>query len=477
MTERSEAALDRLREVHSADGLLRYFIDELGWPVEDEAYLEEEHVEDLTFDWDLEELGVPRHSKLRIERIRQVRPFTIDQPWGIFFVDLAGPRLLITHLRAVLQALISRRRAAGTGDRRAWDLDDLIFVVTTGAGDAVELHLLIFFDVRGKAEFRCLSWRPADSTLRLRRLATELLPQLAWPDDEENVEGWKETWRAPFTLRPGQVIGSAARLADRMARTAQDLRDQIREALESEHGQGPFSELMSDIRKQLVADVDNARFSDMCAQTLVYGLLGSRVTDPDGFGATPVLSVIPLSNPFLSDLFDRIHGGASQLDLGGSGLDHLIADLRVTNVEAILDDFGSTAKGGDPVIHFYEEFLKQYDSKMRADAGAFYTPEPVVEFMVRGVDEILKTRFGLRTGIADSATWEEVAERNGFEVPDGVNSDKPFVSMVDPAAGTGTFLVHWLRQAKKSFTEAPPPEGIGVSILAKAFSHQCMPSN
>ena len=86
------------------------------------------------------------------------------------------------------------------------------------------------------------------------------------------------------------------------------------------------------------------------------------------------------------------------LDLPGSGLPQLVADLRVTNVEAILDQFGSTAKGGDPVIHFYEEFLKRYDAKMRADAGAFYTPRPVVGFMVRMVDEVLRTRFSLPLG-------------------------------------------------------------------------------
>ena len=120
-------------------------------------------------------------------------------------------------------------------------------------------------------------------------------------------------------MRPGQVIDSAARLADRMSRTARDLRDQITEAIGAEDGEGPFSELMDDIRRQLVADVDADRFADMCAQTLVYGLLGSRVTDPDGFGATPALSTIPLSNPFLSSLFERIHGEATELDLEGSG--------------------------------------------------------------------------------------------------------------------------------------------------------------
>ena len=216
MTARSAAALDRLREVRTADDLLRYFIDELDWPLDDEATLEDE---DLTFDFDLEELGVPRRIRNPIQRVRQVRPFTPNQPWGIFFVELAGPRLLITQLRGILATLIRRRRAQNT-DRRSWDLNDLMFIVTTGAAEATELHLLVFYKVDGKIEFRCLSWRPADSTLRLRRLAEELLPQLTWPWDERDAEAWRSTWRSPFTLRPGETIGSAARLADRMARTA-----------------------------------------------------------------------------------------------------------------------------------------------------------------------------------------------------------------------------------------------------------------
>ena len=170
------------------------------------------------------------------------------------------------------------------------------------------------------------------------------------------------------------------------------------------------------------------------------------------------MSAIPLSNTFLSTFFEQVHGQATELDLKGSGLEQLIADLRETNVEAILDDFGATAKGGDPVIHFYEEFLKKYDGRMRADAGAFYTPEPVVEFMVRGVDEVLRTWFGLEAGIADDATWQDVAENVGFEVPAGVDPEKPFISVIDPATGTGTFLVHWLRQAKRSFERAHPGE-------------------
>ena len=109
----------------------------------------------------------------------------------------------------------------------------------------------------------------------------------------------------------------------------------------------------------------------MCAQTLVYGTLSSRVTSPEDFGSSPIFSAVPLGNPFLEAFFEEVHDQAVELDLAGSDLPQLSADLRKTNVEHILDQFGSTAKGGDPVIHFYEEFLKKYDSKMRADAGSF----------------------------------------------------------------------------------------------------------
>ena len=477
MTPGPEAAAERLRDIRTWPHLLGYFIDELGWPLGDESLVEDDDLEDITYDWDLTDLGI-RDPNPPIERVRQLRPFTPDQPWGIFFIEMTGRRLLRGKLRQILARLVERKRALRTGDLRSWDLADLLFVVMTGSGDSIDFNLLVFYKDAGKVEFRYLQWGPGSSYRHLRRLSDELLPQMVWPDDETDTAAWRSAWRNPFTLRPGEVIASADRLADRMACTARDLRDQIGEALKCEDDEGPFSELMRDVREQLVADVDGDRFADMCAQTLVYGLLGSRVSDPDGFGATPVLSVIPLSNPFLSAFFERVYGEAAALDLEGSGLDHLAADLRVTPVEAILDQFGSTVKGGDPVIHFYEVFLKKYDRKIRADAGAFYTPRPVVDFMVRGVDELLRSQFGLRMGIADNATWEQVAERIGFDVPEEVDSDRPFVSMIDPATGTGTYLVNWLHQAKRSFTEASPDESwrahLGDTVLPSMHAFENM---
>ena len=436
-----------LRDVRSLEDLLGFLEDELDWP------LNGIELEDVSYEYTPAELGIPEERMPNLNSLRRLRPLAADQPWGVVFAEFAGPRLPITPLRRLLQALVNRKRAGAGADRQTWDLNDLLFFVTTGDGEAVEIHLLAFFDAgEPSPEIRSLPWRPSQSPdLHLDRLANELLPGLEWPANPSDIGAWRGRWRDAFKLRYGEAIRSADRLAETMAATAVEIREQVTAALNSEQGSGPFTELLEEVRRQLVADADEVRFADMCAQTLVYGVLSSRVTDPIGFGASPALSSVPLANDFLSSFFEQVHDHAVALDLEGSGLEQLVADLRETNVEAILDQFGSTAKGGDPVIHFYEEFLTSYDRQLRADAGAFYTPQPVVEFIVRGVDELLRTSFGLDLGIADGSSWAEVANRVGFDVPAGVKPSSPFVSMIDPATGTGTFLVEWLRRAKISF--------------------------
>ena len=449
---------DALRGLRTFMEVFRYLVDVRGWPL-DADHIEDEDLDDVTYDWDADDLGLPASALRDLRELRQMRPLTVGQPWGVFFLEFGGERLPKVQIRSVLRALVTKKRmSAAAASRRTWGLDDLLFIVFTGSGDSIEVHFVVFRGADAQtAEFRELSWQPVHEARRvLQFLAEERLPCLDWPDEESNIESWRARWRSGLTP-VGQAISDSARLADRMARTARDLRTQIKEALRCEEDSGPFTTLMGEIRTQLVSDVDAASFADMCAQTLVYGVLTSRMINED-FVTSPVFSTVPLANPFLEKFFKRVHARATSLDLPGSDLDNLIADLQKTDVKAILARFGSTAKGGDPVIHFYEEFLKKYDSKMRADAGAFYTPQPAVEFMVRAVDEVLRTRFGLPLGIADATPWSEVAERNGFQVPEGVDADKPFVSMVDPATGTGTFLVEWLRQARRSFEQAGASE-------------------
>lgn len=437
-------APDRLRDVRTLDDVVELLADELDWPIAPDD------LEDALFDYEPEDVGVPAEQVPRLRSLRQLRPLTARQPWGIFFVELSGPRLPITPLRRLLSGLVTRKRASG---QRTWALDDLLFFTATESGGGVELHLLAFFERDDRQpEIRSLPWNPDHSPRQhLERLARELLPRLEWPGDEDDADAWRDGWRDAFRLRPGEALRSASELAERMAKVALDLRDAIGLELGREDGEGPFTRLREEVAAELWAGVDDEEFADMCAQTLVSGALTARIVDPVGFGASPVLTTVPLANPFLAAFFEQVHDQVTAIDLEAAGLEGLVADLRRTNVEAVLDQFGSTAAGGDPVIHFYEHFLAAYDPGIRAAAGAYFTPEPVVNCIVRLVDDALRERFGLAEGVADTGSWREVTERTGTELPGDVDPDTPFVSMLDPATGTGTFLVSWLRRARASF--------------------------
>ena len=120
----------------------------------------------------------------------------------------------------------------------------------------------------------------------------------------------------------------------------------------------------------------------------------------------------------------------------------MVQVLRDANMEAVLRDFGDKNPQEDPVIHFYELFLKEYDAKKRTQRGVFYTPRPVVSYIVRSVHELLRTEFGLEDGLADTATWGDMAARHkDLKIPEGVSPGQDFVQVLDPATGTGTFLV------------------------------------
>ena len=186
-------ALSRIRNFAQ---LFQYLIDVLGWPLETDD-LEDEDLADITYDWDPEELGIPRDRLSDLRRLQQMRPLTADQPWGVFFLEFAGSRLPITQVRRLLGSLVKKKRVTGDARRRAWSLDDLLFIVITGTDDSMQLHLLAFRgDDPRNAGFLPLAWRPAQSPTRhLRRLAEELLPRLSWPDDDHDIKSWRNAWK------------------------------------------------------------------------------------------------------------------------------------------------------------------------------------------------------------------------------------------------------------------------------------------
>jgi hypothetical protein len=151
--------------------------------------------------------------------------------------------------------------------------------------------------------------------------------------------------------------------------------------------------------------------------------------------------------------FLKAGGRKGGIDFDELGIQDVVELLRgdETDLPAILRDFGNKTRGEDPVIHFYEHFLSAYNKKLKVQRGVFYTPQPVVSYIVRSVHELLQTEFGLADGLADTTTWGEMLKKHpGLKLPPltdepnekrTISPDEPFVQILDPATGTATFLV------------------------------------
>jgi hypothetical protein len=188
---------------------------------------------------------------------------------------------------------------------------------------------------------------------------------------------------------------------------------------------------------QALARQSEEEFADAYAQTIAYGLLSARWIAryaTKTFSFSNVASLLPSTSPFLSSLFERLlHIPIS------SGLRWLIEDLiSLLHRTAISEVFEDEER--DPVIHFYEDFLDAYDASIRAARGVYYTPDEVVQYIVKTTHQLLIDDFGLPLGLADTTSWEDFAKQQGIEIPKGIDPKMPFVQILDPATGTGTFL-------------------------------------
>ena len=246
-----------------------------------------------------------------------------------------------------------------------------------------------------------------------------------------------------FTQSFKEPIKSANHLAKIMGGKGQRLRDNVRHLFEiKSENNGDLEKLYKTIKELLVSDLTRHSFADMYAQTLVYGLFVARFYDKtlDSFTRQEARELIPNSNRFLKRFFDHIVGDEFKSSLRYI-VDELCEVFSHANVAELMKDYfkkGSeeTNKGKDPVIHFYEDFLKEYDSELRKKMGAYYTPLPVVKFIVHSVDHLLKRGFGLASGLADTS-----------KTKDGIHK----VQILDPAVGTGTFLSEAIATIYKNF--------------------------
>ena len=246
-----------------------------------------------------------------------------------------------------------------------------------------------------------------------------------------------------FLSQDVSLVDNPRELARRMAAKARLLRETTRGLVEAEAKEGRVFPLLKTYRELLVSDLNGDDFADMYAQTATYGLFAAWQRHPTGTEAfTRQSAVFTQMTPFLQEALGQVAGPRTQDRLVWI-IDDLAKLLDRTDREAIMRGFGRGPGQDDPLIHFYEDFLAAYDSDMREKRGVYYTPLPVVSYIVRSIDHLLRDEFGITDGLADTQ-----------RIGDGTFHR---VTILDPAVGTGTFL----REVVANVRQTVKDKGLG----------------
>ncbi len=285
-----------------------------------------------------------------------------------------------------------------------------------------------------------------------------------------------------FASQRPQTITSSEKLAEIMAGKAVLIKDILFRALkEDEDSETELANQYGAFRTHLIHDISREDFSDIYAETIAYGMFAARLHDAtlEDFSRQEALELLPKSNPFLRSLFTYI-AGPDLDDRIKWIIDDLVDVFQATNVRTIMDSFGSLTGKSDPFLHFYETFLSKYNPKKRKARGVWYTPEPVVNFIVRAVDEVLVDHFALPMGLADTSkvsidwdTGQRLTTKSGKLAKSGKNEiirkQVHKVQILDPATGTGTFLAEVVKQI------APKVKSVAEGMWSQYIEKELIP--
>ncbi len=275
-----------------------------------------------------------------------------------------------------------------------------------------------------------------------------------------------------FCVYEGQTVKSPKQLANLMAQKAVLIRDVIIKSLE-DSPDNSLSKQRDAFKQILLHDLTDHTFADMYAQTIAYGLFVARLNDKtlEDFSRQEARELVSKNNPFLRQLFDYISGANLDENLIWI-VEDLVKVFRAVNLNKLLQNYGKNTAMTDPFLHFYETFLENYDKVTKEKRGVYYTPLPVVEFIVKTVDDILKNEFSLKYGLADDSKikykkflYKDNSKKGkGKEVFEEIETYK--VQILDPATGTGTFLAEAVRKIYEYFVHQ---KGIWTQYVDKAL--------
>lgn len=312
-----------------------------------------------------------------------------------------------------------------------------------------------------------------DGELRL----TASLPR---PDKSGRIR-----WNADAASEVAQLLGqfitadiplkaTPQDLATRMAGMGKLIRGLIDQTFKSEGTKGELHGQFEAFRKVLIESLTAPQFADMYAQTLCYGLFAARCNVPaQGFTRQKAASALPKTNPFLRKLFNTIAGPDLDERIAWA-VDQLAELLARADMAAILADFGKRTRQEDPVVHFYETFLAAYDPKMREARGVYYTPEPVVGYIVRSIDAILRRDFGMPDGLAHARKIKLKRPKTQGKGEETYETHR--LQILDPATGTGTFLYAVIAKIREQFdgNAGAWPGYVAEHLLPRLFGFELL---
>jgi len=351
----------------------------------------------------------------------------------------------IAHARgkSVQVTVLPKKTDAGNPDFRVWDgahqIIGYIEAKAPGAKlDQIEtskqlqryLHTFPNLILTDFYEFRLYRHARLEMTARLAR---SLIPKrLKTQPPLEQGKELLDLFETFFSFVMPRSF-TAEDLARQLARRTRFMRDQVilTDLHEEESSQqAALHGFYEAFRKHLIANLTKKQFADLYAQTITYGLFAARTRAQGQFNRTTAFALIPSTIGILRDVFQFISLGKPSVQMEAI-VDDIAAVLNAADVQAILTQYYQQGKGDDPILHFYETFLAEYDPETRERRGVYYTPQPVVRYIVRGVHHLLKTRFGLADGLADAK-----------------------VTLLDPAAGTLTFPAEAVQLALQEFSSS-----------------------
>ncbi|MEW6189552.1 MAG: type ISP restriction/modification enzyme [Actinomycetota bacterium] len=253
-----------------------------------------------------------------------------------------------------------------------------------------------------------------------------ILQRLEYPPVPERIKQFFELLEKFFSFSTPS-IKTSFHLSIELAKRTRFLEHLLQEELSKENEE--IKRFYKAFQEVLIGTLTPERFADLYAQTITYGLFAARMRVKNGFNKDNAWRFIPGSLLLLRDIFYSFTGPHFPESLSWI-VDDITQLLEKADVSSILEEFKTTRWEEDPVIHFYETFLATYNPKERERLGVYYTPLPVVSYIVRSIHILLKERFNKSEGLA--------------------NRD---VTLLDPAAGTLTFVVQAIKQTRNELEE------------------------